>query len=409
VWLGSRLATLLVFWSSEHAVASDPKYYWTQLNAMVDVGSAEHTLREYPLPAIATMLFQFAVTYGHRSAFVAIFVASTLLADAIFTAVLWRAREPGARHAAWFWIAFVPLLGPVALFRFDVFPSILTAVALMRLASAPRVAGAMLGFAAAIKAWPALVLPSAMRPPRSRRGVLWAFGLVAGVACLVTVAAAGLRRLVSPLTWQSARGLQIESLAATPLMVARRVGAVDRWPIRMHFYAWQLTGPGTRLALLASTVFQIGAVVVVTWLYVRLYRARGAVSADALRWSALASVLVFVVVNKTLSPQYLLWVAALVAVALLSEPNQRTNRFAAVVLAVAVATHGIFPWLYGRMIAGSDPGGIGVALLVARNLTLLGLAWYATRTAFRAVGDHIPGRARSDEAVPNSYGAGTES
>jgi hypothetical protein len=394
-WVAGRLITLAMFWSSENAVAFDVRYYWAQLDAGVHGGSAAQTLREYPLPAIVTMLTQFAVTYAHRSAFVVVFVATMLMVDAVFTRVLWRSDEPGAHRAAWFWTVFVPFLGPVALFRFDMVPAVLSAVALMVLTSRPRTAGALAGAATAIKAWPVLVLASIARPPRSRRAVLSAYGLVVAAAAVITAAWAGLGRLISPWTWQTTRGLQIESLTASPEMLVRRIVGVRRWPITLQYHAWQLDGPGTRAALVASTVLQLVAVLCIAVTYLRLYRCAVPTPA-ALRWTAIASVLLFVVANKTLSPQYLVWVAALVATLLLGETDRSTTRFAITLLFVAAASHAVFPWLYGRILVGTDPAGIGVAILLARNLVLLALTWYATRVALNATGAVPRGRSRPD-------------
>ena len=65
------------------------------------------------------------------------------------------------------------------------------------------------------------------------------FGLAA-----VSLLAGGMTRLFSPLTWQSDRGLQIESVWSIPLMVARAVRP-DVWIVETSPYqAYEIFGPG---------------------------------------------------------------------------------------------------------------------------------------------------------------------
>ena len=87
----------------------------------------------------------------------------------------------------------------------------------------PGLTGALTGLGAAIKLWPALLIAAFLsyRPDRKPAGI--AFVVVGFGLAAVSLLAGGWARLVSPLTWQSGRGLQIESIWATPLMVARAV------------------------------------------------------------------------------------------------------------------------------------------------------------------------------------------
>ena len=74
------------------------------------------------------------------------------------------------------------------------------------------------------------------------------FGLAA-----LSLVTGGASRLFSPLTWQSGRGLQIESVWATPLMVARAFDPA-RWTVRYStFQAYEVFGPGVSALLVVST------------------------------------------------------------------------------------------------------------------------------------------------------------
>ena len=100
-------------------------------------------------------------------------------------------------------------------------PAVLAGGALLAARRRPWLTGALTGLGAAIKLWPALLAGAFAVRRRGRGPMLGAFvGVGFGLAAL-SLAAGGASRLFSPLTWQSGRGLQIESVWATPLMVAR--------------------------------------------------------------------------------------------------------------------------------------------------------------------------------------------
>ena len=165
------------------------------------------------------LLLPYGATGGSRVGYLVAFMVFMLLLDAAFTYALYRSA--GRRHdrAVDFWLLFVFLIGALSYLRFDLLPAVLAGGALLAARRRPWVTGALTGLGAAIKLWPALLIPSFLsyRPDRKPAGlafVVVGFGLAA-----VSLLAGGWSRLFSPLTWQSDRGLQIESIWATPLMV----------------------------------------------------------------------------------------------------------------------------------------------------------------------------------------------
>jgi hypothetical protein len=109
----------------------------------------------------------------------------------------------------------------------------------------------------------------------------------------------------------------------------------------------------------------------------------------------LATVAVMTISNKTLSPQYLLWMggpaAALLLVRSAAGPDQRrvVTRLAAQLLALALLTHLVYPLLYNGLINRSGPALAVAATLVAslRNLGLLLLTVEVCRYAWLALRD----------------------
>ena len=300
------------------------------------------------------------------------------------------ARRGGSLAGAWYWVCGVPLLGPVIVGRFDVVPVALSVAALC-VTGRGGVRGALIGAGAAVKVWPVALL-AGMAPGQQRRGV------AAAVAVFAAVCAIGAIGTVSFLAHASARGIEIESVAATPFMIWRQAG----WPgtVAYQFGAYQLSGPHIALAQDATGLgLVLAAAAVIGW---RLLIARGRArwrpefAADA----PLAATLLFLVVSPVLSPQYLLWVIGLAAACLAT--GQTTQRpVALAVLAAAGLTQLIFPIGWHSLLYGSDAV---AGILAARNVLLVVAAALSCWRILSATspGDEDPdwlGRPRADHSV----------
>jgi branched-subunit amino acid transport protein AzlD len=381
VWLVTRLLTLLVLATAESFVVGDVFYYWRKLAALPGVGLAS-TLNEYPTPVVWLLWLPYGVTGGSRVGYLVAFLVFMLALDAALQWALWRAhrRHPtdtGAR-AVDFWLLFVPLIGPLSYLRFDLVPAVLAGAALLAARKRPWVTGALTGLGAAIKLWPALLIPAFLAHKPDRRAASTGF-LVAGVGlAVISLIAGGWSRLLSPLTWQSGRGLQIESIWSTPLMLARAVRPA-RWVVDLsRFQAYEIFGPGVPVLLLLSNLATVLGLVVIGLLFVRAYRAAHP-TAVALGLVVLATVAVMTVTNKTLSPQYLLWLGGPTAALLLlvgdsAAPLRSTIRRVALhLLGLALLTHLVYPLLYDGLLGRRGEAVLVVATLVTalRNLALV--------------------------------------
>jgi hypothetical protein len=277
--------------------------------------------------------------------------------DLAITVMLWlSARRGGSLAGAWYWVCGFPLLGAVSVGRFDVVPVAL-AVAALCVTGRGGVRGALIGAGAAIKAWPVTLL-AGMAPGQQRRGLAAAAAVLAAVCAIFASATA------SFLAHQGARGVEIESVAATPFMIWRQAG----WhgTVVYRFGAYQLSGGHVALAQDASRLgLVLAAAAVVGW---RLLIASGRA-----RWrpefatdAPLAATLLFLVASPVLSPQYLLWVIGLAAACLATGlTTQRPVAF--VVLAAAGLTQLIFPVGWISLVHGSDAV---TGVLAARNVLL---------------------------------------
>ena len=315
------------------------------------------------------------------------FMVLALGSDLAVTVMLWSSpRRGGSLAGTWYWVCGVPLLGPVIVGRFDVVPVALCAAALCVTRRA-GVRGALIGAAAAVKVWPVTLLVG-LAPGQQRRGV------AAAAAALAAVCVASVSGTASFLAHQDVRGVEIESVAATPFMIWREAG----WPgtVVYRFGAYQLGGGYAALAQDASRLGLVLAVAAVIGWRLMMARGRARWRPEFVADAPLAATLLFLVVSPVLSPQYLLWVVGLAAACLAA--GQTTQRpVALAVLAAAGLTQLIFPIWWYRLVDGSNAV---TGVLVARNVLLVVAA---ALSCWRILSASAPGREDPD-AVPAAQG-----
>jgi hypothetical protein len=214
-------------------------------------------------------------------------------------------------------------------------------------------------------------------------------GVAAAVLAAVCAVFAG--PAVSFLAHQAARGLEIESVAATPLMIWRQAGWAGR--IAYRFGALQLTGWPVSLAQDASLLGLVLAVAAVLGWRLLIASGRARWRPEFVADAPLAATLLFLVVSPVLSPQYLLWVLGLAA-ACLATGHTTQRPVAVAVLAAAGLTQLIFPVGWASLVAGS---GLATGVLVVRNLLL---AVATVLSGWRILAASSPGGA--DPAPPTA-------
>ncbi len=387
LWALTRLAMLALL-VIESNILDDPRYYARRLDQLSGAGGAADTLTEYPLPALAVLLPPWWVAGGDRNRYLVSFVLLMLAVDAAFAVLLWRAGRgptPGLR----LWLVFAPLLGPLLVTRFDLASAALAAAALVAVAARrPGRAGGLLAAGAAVKVWPAALLPTLLvrRPDRWR--ALGGFAAVAAVAAAASLAAAGRERLLSPLTWQGDRGLQIESVPALPLMWARVVRP-QTWDAEYtRFLTFELRGPGTDLLLGVTSVATAAALVVLGLLVLRAWRSRpGPASVPAVGLLMVVGCVLLIVTNRAFSPQYLVWVVALLAAVGAVAPAEpvltQANRL---LLATCLLTQVVYPLGYGMLTTEAWFTVVGVSLLTVRAGLLVALTVLLARRLVHLTG-----------------------
>lgn len=395
IWVATRATMLVVLGLFGGPVTGDVLYYARSLHGLFSGGALRETLQEYPVPVLGVMLPQYLLGALNSVAFAFLFVVSMLAVDAAFTALLWRVTGRRGSEALTFWLWFLPAIGPIAFFRFDLVPGVLAGAALLAAVRRPAWTGVLTALGTALKLFPIVMLPVFVIRRAGRRGVLRGFALasvVVGLASLV----AGPSRLISPLHWQAARGLQIESVPATPLMLARSIDS-HAWDVRTSQYkATEMFGPGVHAMTTLSTLATVVGLLVLTALWYRV-AVRPVVPQATLGWLILAAAAVLTVVNKTLSPQYILWLGAPLAALIVASPRDRdVHRAARLLLVLSVATQLIYPIGYARLVNIGWHTFPMTLLLALRNALLIWLAclacaqvWRRTRPSLADLGADI--------------------
>lgn len=319
---------------------------------------------QYPPGAAGLFLGIRVLADSIAAGYVDTFFAVALVADLVVLLALLRlARGDGRLLGAGVWVAVVPLLSLLTYARYDILVAATAVLALAATIRRPVVAGAAMAVGGLVKLWPVLLLISA-RPLGGLRPLLAGFG--AGLALLggaLTIAFTG--------AWQgftgnqADRGLQVESVGATPLVLARLWDASI--PVSYVYGANEFDHPFVRVATVVLPVVSVvGLGGLGLWWLLRGRR---------LAWSAavgfdvaLLAVLVSVATSRVFSPQYLLWLIATAAVCLTRrDTSQRAT--SALIIAATVLTSAFFPWHYDQVTG--EPAWPGSLLLVGRNVLVV--------------------------------------
>jgi uncharacterized membrane protein len=298
---------------------------------------------------------------------------SIVLAIGTAGAVFWLARRRWAAESpldATLLFAGLALAGaPLVVWRFDILPAFLTALALVAYAARrPGWSGLWLGFGTLAKIYPAFLVPvfaaAHLFERHVRPAALIVFG--AGVAVIAvmaeTVLAAGPGAL-SFLAYQQDRGVEIESISGGMAMLASALGGPPA-QVAIGFGAWQVKSAFLDTVALPQTLFEVVVIVgllAAGWIsFARDVRMGGMVTPRTLVRYSLATLLAVILTNKVLSPQYLIWLLPFAALL--------PGRQSLLLLAILVLTTVLYPLTFQSLVGVQAPA---VIALNVRNVMLV--------------------------------------
>jgi len=362
-------------WGYVPWLGSDTAYYADRGLRVID-GQWPYSQFPYEYPPLSLLLFLGPPLRGTLAAFHAWFGAQMIAIDvatAVVTTVAATRIWPGIARplaAAAALAVAVIAAGAVAVDRFDgVVALVVAGVVLCLAAGRPVAGGVAAGLGFSLKLTPIVLLPLVLMRAGSRRVGAWAAAAALAAAVVPWVPfvvhdAAGVRD--NFLGMQVARGLHIESVAASPYLVAQilRRGTVH---IVLPFASLTIDGPGIGVVAALSPITTLALLAVV---YAVAWRRRRALSAhlEALPCAALAAMLAALCGNKVLSPQHLLWILPLVALCLAGRAAV-PKAAGGLLLCALVLTQVEYPGMYWDQVA---LGTTSLCVLVARNALVVG-------------------------------------
>ncbi len=394
-WIVTRSLMLWIFWYYEGPVINDLNYYFTNLHAASVLGPG-YAVPEYPLPVAAVLALPYVLSFGNQLAYQLIFIAMMLMIDAAFTRILFV--HQGRRNTApvTLWLAAGLLIGPLLVTRFDLIPGVLVALSVLWLSNAASRSGAALAIGTGIKLWPILVLPAAAAPRASRVRVIVSSLVTAAILIGTTLAVGGWARFISPLRYQSDRGLQIEAPISLPLMFAWAFHP-GTWTVFFSDVSKsvEIGGPGENVLLALAGILTLLALLTIALYSLRAWRLQYVVTPFTVALISFTSVGLIIMSNKVFSPQYLLWLVptGVVAVALASPPSTGEaspqsrdlglQRAMTLLLLIALLTQIIYPRAYDWISQLNPQNELGVVMLAIRDLALAYVIYYVGRRAWR--------------------------
>lgn len=315
----------------------------------------------YPALAFIPIWFASLLPFEYETAWlILVFVLNSSVVLALhFT------RKVASDFSSWYFLAGLLLLGPVAISRIDIFALALSIIAVILVGSARnQLATAFLTIAGWIKVWPVAIFVSLAASLRQNLRTFLVAGAISAGIILFGFSVQG-PTVLGFLSAQQSRGLQIESVIATPWMWLASLGQAD-----IYFDEIVLTNQvrAEGVELLAS-VWNLMLIAAVIGIYILARNAfnRGYSQQSVFVFASFAAVSSLIVFNKVGSPQFMLWlIAPAVAASYFSVAKAKT-----LVLATAfilLLTQLLYPVLYIELLSLEV---LPLILLTVRNALLI--------------------------------------
>lgn len=334
----------------------------------------------YPYPALIPMLLAELIWSGHLADVWLAGYAALMIAT-LSAFVLYKPTDAAALKrrylAAYAWVGLTVALGPVAISRIDSLSVLIAMMGALAIVTGSRAgAAAFFTFASWLKIWPiAMFVAITAHSKNWLKPVQIGAAISAGIL-FIGLVIGGNGALLSFVTGQTSRGIQIESPAATPWLIAAALGALDAGNFyNQKLMTFEAFGPGTAELAFWLGPIQAGALLITIAL--GFLANRKAITQEAqnnvIVWTAFTATLDLIFFNKVGSPQFMAWLAVPIVLGILLGV-ERWRTAIAMVFAMSLLTWLIYPTIYGGIL-GADLA--PTLVLVLRNLVELAALAYA--------------------------------
>ena len=274
-------------------------------------------------------------------------------------------------NASWAFLSALLFLGPVAVSRID---SVSAALAILGLVAIKRnstgIAASLFTIAGWIKIWPVALFAAMIAVFKKRlQAIIVATSISASIICVGLLA--GGTKVFGFVLQQQERGIQIESVMATPWMWLAKFGSANIF-FDDSILTNQVSGPFVQELAAVSNYLLFIALAITAFLAIRAVRA-GRNRTQVFALAALTGVLDLIVFNKVGSPQFMIWLAVPL-VALVYFGINKSKVALAMGAAILLLTQLVYPVFYIELL-GLETMPLG--LLTVRNLLLVVLFIWA--------------------------------
>jgi hypothetical protein len=348
--------------------------YWTEQADLTSYYVGIDKAWVYPIVALIPMIAAGVFGFGN---YAGTWLALVFVLDGVAFAALVGWRRPNRPvRIGWWWIAFLLLLGPIALGRIDSISVPIAIIAVLLLSARPKLAAFLLTLATWIKVWPAALIAAVIIASRARLRILLTVIITSVVIVAIALVLGAGSNVLSFITQQTSRTLQVESPISTVWMWLSYFRVGGSFPYyNQDINTFEVSGPDTlQVAALLNPLLGLAALVIAVLGVVAVQR--GAAVTELLAPLALAFVSAFIVFNKVGSPQYMTWLAVPIILGLATRAMGfgRSFRFPAVLaLAAAGLTQVFYPYFYEELLYLNLP--LLVALTLRNILTLMLFGW----------------------------------
>jgi Glycosyltransferase family 87 len=393
IWIVTRavMVTQVGFWDHISGVElQDVNSYESWSNYLAEGHMPTDEGWQYPPGAAFLMLLPRIGGAPFGQSFVATMLIFDLVGLALMAAL---AKRTGRNIGIWVWLLAMPLLRELPILRFDLVPTVFAISALVVIHRRPAWFGALAGIGAAVKVWPIAVLFGEWD---RRRLALSAATALGAIVLSFVIAAAAFGGQTTFLDNQGVRGLELESVAASPWYLREAITG-EKVPSVGRNGSNEIGSPAAdSIAQVLKWVAVLVLVAAALWWLARERAIRGGrldlKSAETSRDFVFSLVLLLTVVSRVLSVQYMIWLVGLSAV-ILTAGSRRMGRPAWIVVGAIVISAGLYATPLNLVIRNT-------ALLFAALDAAVGMVLVLRDTGDRLAGDDGEGHGTAPRQPP---------